>query len=38
MENQAKDALEVLRSGKLTDEAIEAVKKVGAEVASQYKA
>ncbi|MEM9549448.1 MAG: F0F1 ATP synthase subunit alpha [Bacteroidota bacterium] len=38
MENQAKDELEVLRQGKLTDEAIEAIKKVGAEVASQYKA
>jgi len=38
MENQAKDELESLRKGKLTDEAIAAIKKVGAEVASQYKA
>ena len=38
MENKAQDALEVLRSGKLTDEAIDAVKTIGAEVAAQYKA
>ncbi len=37
METQAKDELEVLRKGKLTDEAIAAVKKVGAETAAQYK-
>jgi len=37
METQAKDELEVLRKGKLTDEAIAAIKKIGAEVAAQYK-
>jgi F-type H+-transporting ATPase subunit alpha len=38
MENQAKEELEMLRKGKLTDEAIAAIKKIGAETAAQYKA
>jgi len=38
MEAKAADALNSLRAGKLTDEAIAAIEKIGAEVASQYKA
>jgi hypothetical protein len=37
MENQAKEELESLRKGKLTDEAIAAIERVGAEISSQYK-
>jgi len=37
MENQAKPELESLRKGKLTDEAIAAIVRIGAEVSSQFK-
>ncbi|MDF1698233.1 MAG: F0F1 ATP synthase subunit alpha [Saprospiraceae bacterium] len=37
MENQAKDELEQLRQGKLTEEAIAAIERVGAEISAQYK-
>ncbi|MFT6338232.1 MAG: F-type H+-transporting ATPase subunit alpha [Halioglobus sp.] len=37
METQAPDALESLRKGKLSPEAVEAIERIGAEISSQFK-